>query len=71
MGASGAGKSTLLYALSGMDNLTLGKINFYNKEIFKMSIDKMDQFRRKHCDFVFQQTYLIDSMSVLDNILDS
>lgn len=71
MGASGAGKSTLLYALSGMDKPTLGKINFCNKEITKMSIDKLAQFRRKHCGFVFQQTYLIDSISVLDNILVS
>ena len=71
MGASGAGKSTLLYTLSGMDKPTLGKIVFNEKEITKMSIDKLANFRRKNCGFVFQQTYLIDSMSVLDNILVS
>jgi putative ABC transport system ATP-binding protein len=71
MGASGAGKSTLLYTLSGMDKPTLGKIIFNEKEITKMSIDKLANFRRKNCGFVFQQTYLIDSMSVLDNILVS
>lgn len=71
MGSSGAGKSTLLYSLSGMDKPTLGKITFNNKEITKMSIDKLAQFRRKNCGFVFQQNYLIDSMSVLDNILVS
>lgn len=71
MGASGAGKSTLLYTLSGMDKPTLGKIVFNEKEITKMSIDKLANFRRKNCGFIFQQTYLIDSMSVLDNILVS
>ena len=71
MGSSGAGKSTLLYSLSGMDKPTLGKITFNNKEITKMSIDKLAQFRRKNCGFIFQQNYLIDSMSVLDNILVS
>ena len=71
MGASGAGKSTLLYTLSGMDKPTLGQISFNNKEITKMTIDKLAQFRRKNCGFVFQQTYLIDSMSVLDNVLVS
>ena len=71
MGASGAGKSTLLYTLSGMDKPTLGKITFNEKTITKMSIDKLAYFRRKNCGFVFQQTYLIDSMSVLDNVLVS
>lgn len=71
MGASGAGKSTLLYSLSGMDKPTLGKIIFNNEEITKMNIDKLANFRRKNCGFVFQQNYLIDSMSVLDNVLVS
>lgn len=71
MGASGAGKSTLLYALSGMDKPTLGKIVFNNEEITEMTIDELAYFRRKNCGFVFQQTYLIDSMSVLDNVLVS
>lgn len=71
MGPSGAGKSTLLYALSGMDKPTLGKIVFNGKEITKMSIDNLALFRRENCGFVFQQNYLIDSMSVLDNVLVS
>jgi len=71
MGASGAGKSTLLYSLSGMDKPTLGKINFNGSEITDMSIDELAYFRRENCGFVFQQTYLIDSMSVLDNVLVS
>lgn len=71
MGASGAGKSTLLYSLSGMDKPTLGKINFNGSEITEMSIDELAYFRRSNCGFVFQQTYLIDSMSVLDNVLVS
>lgn len=69
MGASGAGKSTLLYALSGMDKPTLGKIHFYDTEISKLSNDKLALFRREHCGFVFQQIHLIDSMSVMDNVL--
>ena len=71
MGASGAGKSTLLYSLSGMDKPTLGSIIFNGEEITKMNIDKLASFRRKNCGFVFQQNYLIDSMSVLDNVLVS
>ncbi|MCM1167260.1 MAG: ABC transporter ATP-binding protein [Lachnospiraceae bacterium] len=69
MGASGAGKSTLLYALSGMDVPTLGKIKFGSSEITGLNSDELAVFRREHCGFVFQQIYLIDSMSVFDNVM--
>jgi putative ABC transport system ATP-binding protein len=69
MGPSGAGKSTLLYALSGMDKPTLGAIKFYEREISDLSNDKLAVFRRDNCGFVFQQMYLLDNMSILDNIL--
>ncbi len=71
MGASGAGKSTLLYALSGMDTPTLGKITFHNEVISDMTQDELAIFRRNHCGFVFQQIYLIDGMSVMDNVLSA
>ena len=71
MGASGAGKSTLLYALSGMDTPTLGTITFGDKIISKLSQDGLAMFRRDHCGFVFQQIYLIDGMSVMDNVLSA
>lgn len=69
MGNSGSGKSTLLYALSGMDRPTLGSISYQGEEISGYSNDKLAVFRRKHCGFVFQQNYLNDSMSVLDNVM--
>lgn len=71
MGASGAGKSTLMYALSGMDTPTLGTITFGNKEISSLSQDGLAVFRRNKCGFVFQQIYLIDGMSVMDNVLSA
>jgi len=69
MGPSGAGKSTLLYALSGMDKPTLGSISFSEREISGLSNDKLAVFRRDNCGFVFQQIFLLDNMSVLDNVL--
>lgn len=69
MGASGAGKSTLLYALSGMDTPSLGRITFGDRVISDLSTDGLAVFRREHCGFVFQQIYLIDSMSVMDNVM--
>ncbi len=71
MGSSGAGKSTLLYALSGMDTPSLGTITFGDKVISDLSQDGLAVFRRDHCGFVFQQIYLIDGMSVIDNVLSA
>lgn len=69
MGSSGAGKSTLLYALSGMDHPTSGNIDFLGNNIEELSNDKLAVFRRKNCGFVFQQMFLLDNMSILDNII--
>ena len=71
MGDSGAGKSTLLYSLSGMDRPSLGVVQYGDEDISKYNNDKLAVFRRKHCGFVFQQNYLNDTMSVLDNIIVS
>ena len=69
MGASGSGKSTLLYALSGMDKPTLGKVFFGGEDISEYSNDRLAVFRRRHCGFVFQSIYLLESMNVFDNIM--
>ena len=69
MGSSGSGKSTLLYAISGMDKPTLGEIDFGGKNLSKLNDDQLAIFRRNNCGFVFQQIYLLDNMSVLDNVL--
>ena len=37
MGPSGSGKTTLLYTVSGMDEATAGKVDFFGKELTKLS----------------------------------
>lgn len=69
MGPSGAGKSTLLYALSGMDRPTLGTVTFDGETISSYSEDRLARFRRHHCGFMFQQIYLLDALSVMDNVM--
>ena len=69
MGSSGAGKSTLMYSLSGMDRPTSGEVLFNSKKITSLNDDKLAVFRRKNCGFVFQQIYLLDKMSLMDNVL--
>jgi putative ABC transport system ATP-binding protein len=77
MGNSGSGKSTLLYSLSGMDRPSLGSVLYYlngsdeSTDISKYGNDKLALFRREHAGFVFQQNYLNDTMSALDNVMVS
>ena len=71
MGPSGSGKSTLLYALSGMDTPTLGEIYFNGENISRYNSDRLALFRRRNCGFVFQQIYLCDNMSLMDNVMAS
>ena len=74
MGNSGSGKSTLLYALSGMDRPSMGAITYESPDGEETRItgydnNKLALFRRDHVGFVFQQNYLNDSMSALDNVM--
>ena len=74
MGNSGSGKSTLLYALSGMDSPSMGSISYGDSEKETIRItgfdnNKLATFRRDHVGFVFQQNYLNDTMSALDNVM--
>lgn len=69
MGSSGSGKSTFLYGLSGMDTVSSGHIWFDNRDLTTFSSDELALFRRKYCGFVFQQICLVDSMSVMENVL--
>lgn len=69
MGASGSGKSTLLYTVSGMDSITSGIVEFYGKNINKLSPTEIAQLRLDEMGFIFQQMYMLKNLSVIDNIL--
>lgn len=69
MGASGAGKSTLLYALSGMDGITSGEITFKGQRMNGLTEKKMAQLRARKFGFVFQQTHLVSSLTLFENVV--
>jgi putative ABC transport system ATP-binding protein len=54
-----------------MDSPTLGEITFNDEELSKKSSDELALFRRRNCGFVFQQIYLCDNMSLMDNVMVS
>ncbi|MDE7231159.1 MAG: ABC transporter ATP-binding protein [Oscillospiraceae bacterium] len=69
MGPSGSGKSTLLYAVSGMDNITAGEVDFGGRNIAKMNQKELADLRLDEMGFIFQQMYMLKNLSVLDNII--
>lgn len=69
MGSSGSGKSTLLYALSGMDQVTTGRVFFDGEDITKLKEKNMTMLRKKKLGFVFQGINLISNLNVYENIL--
>lgn len=69
MGPSGSGKSSLLYIMAGLKEPTAGNV-FYNDIDFKKLPDKeAAKLRLKEFGFIFQRHFLIDYMTVLENVL--
>lgn len=69
MGPSGSGKSTLLYAVSGMDSITAGQVEFFGKDIGKLNASQMSELRLEEMGFIFQQMYMLKNLSIYDNIV--
>ena len=69
MGPSGSGKSTLLYAVSGMDGITAGEVNFCGKNIAGLGGKELADLRLDEMGFIFQQMYMLKNLTVLDNII--
>lgn len=69
MGASGAGKSTLLNIVSTIDTQTSGKILINDKSPSNLSQDEIADFRRDNLGFVFQDSNLLDTLTIKENIM--
>lgn len=69
MGKSGCGKTTLLKVLGMIDKQTDGVVRFMEKDTSKLYGDELADIRREQIGFVFQDFYLMDSLSVEENIM--
>ncbi len=69
MGPSGSGKSTLLTIIGCMASATSGQVFIDGTEITKMNQRKLSKIRKEKIGFVFQDIFLIDTISALDNVL--
>ena len=69
MGKSGCGKTTLLKVLGMIDKQMDGVVRFMEKDTSKLYGDELADIRREQIGFVFQDFYLMDSLSVEENIM--
>ena len=69
MGKSGCGKTTLLKVLGLIDKPTKGNVFFEGKDTEKLWEDELADIRRQKIGFVFQDFYLLNSLSVRENIM--
>lgn len=69
VGKSGSGKSTLLNMISLLDKPTSGDIYFNSENINKWSNKRKIEYHNKDLGFVFQHYNLIESETVMFNII--
>jgi len=69
LGPSGSGKSTLLQIAGLLDNPTNGEIIINGEKCDTLSQEKKNLIRKKYIGFIYQNFYLLDSFSALENII--
>ncbi len=69
LGPSGSGKTTLLHILAGILRPSAGRAVVAGVDLAAMPAAKLDRFRGAHIGIVLQRLHLVDSLSVIDNLL--
>jgi putative ABC transport system ATP-binding protein len=67
-GPSGSGKSTLLHVMGTLDRPTAGTVLVAGVEVGGLSDRALSAFRARAVGFVFQQFFLMEGMSALENV---
>lgn len=69
VGESGSGKSTFLNVVSMLDTFEDGEIYYNGIPASSYTQEEIGEFRKNHIGFIFQNYNLIDSYTVLQNVL--
>jgi putative ABC transport system ATP-binding protein len=70
VGPSGSGKTTLLQLMGTLDRPTSGRVRITGLDVATMTDDDVAYLRATRIGFVFQQFFLAEHSTVLDNVAD-
>ncbi len=70
VGPSGSGKSTLLNIMGSLDRPSTGRVQVAGQDTTEYSDAALSRLRATELGFVFQQFFLIDRSSALENVAD-
>jgi putative ABC transport system ATP-binding protein len=70
VGPSGSGKTTLLQLMGTLDRPTSGRVRITGLDVATMADDDVAYLRATRIGFVFQQFFLAEHATVLDNVAD-
>ena len=68
VGPSGSGKTTLLHIMAALDKPTAGRVRIAGNEAATLTDDELSGLRAHHLGVVFQQFFLLDNLTALDNV---
>jgi putative ABC transport system ATP-binding protein len=70
VGPSGSGKSTLLHLIGTLDRATEGTVRIAGHDLARLSDRQLSGLRAWRIGFVFQQFFLMEGETALDNVAD-
>ncbi len=71
MGESGAGKSTFLNCISTLDKPTSGSVFLGGKNILELKNNEIQKLRLEKVGFIFQENHMIETLTVVENVMIS
>jgi putative ABC transport system ATP-binding protein len=68
VGPSGSGKSTLLHIMGTLDRPSTGDVRVAGHDVATLSDRRLAALRARHIGFVFQQFFLVEGLSAVENV---